>query len=112
LRTSFSAECAYCLLRPDLIVEAERIGWIRKGGGLSSQESLAITPASELRILGAEGSGAIRGSPTVQLICTSNADKAITNQQNDVRRQSCAGAAALNAQERPGLPGPPTLPCN
>ena len=68
MRTSFSAECAYCPWRPDLIVEAERIGWIRKGGGPSSQESLAITPASELRILGAEGFGAIRGSPTVQLI--------------------------------------------
>lgn len=42
----------------------------------------------------------------------SAADRAIANQQNDVRRQNCAGAAALIAQERQGLPGPPPPPCN
>jgi len=42
----------------------------------------------------------------------SAADKSITDQKNDVRRQICAGAAQLNALERPGLSSPPPQLCN
>lgn len=42
----------------------------------------------------------------------SAADKSVTDQKNDVRRQNCAGAHQLNALERPGLSSPPPQPCN